>query len=331
MIIKSFELNKVNLKKNNFFLFYGENEGLKKEIIESNFKNNYPKKTFYYDESEVLNNKSNFFEEILSKSFFENEKLIIISRSTDKITSIIEEILEKKIDDLVLILNSGSLEKRSKLRLLFEKNKEIICIAFYEDNNQTLSSLASQFFRNNKIQISQQAINLIINRCRGDRQNLKNELNKIESFIKNKKKIEISEILQLTNLAENYSVTELVDNCLAKNKNKTLNILNENNYNLEDCIIVIRTMLAKSKRLLKLFQEIKISNNIDSAISSIKPPIFWKDKQIVKDQINKWSHKNIELLIFRINEIELLIKKNSSISLSVLSDFIIEQASTASN
>lgn len=331
MIIKSFELNKVNLKKNNFFLFYGENEGLKKEIIESNFKNNYPKKTFYYDESEVLNNKSNFFEEILSKSFFENEKLIIISRSTDKITSIIEEILEKKIDDLVLILNSGSLEKRSKLRLLFEKNKEIICIAFYEDNNQTLSSMANQFFRNNKIQISQQAINLIINRCRGDRQNLKNELNKIESFIKNKKKIEISEILQLTNLAENYSVTELVDNCLAKNKNKTLNILNENNYNLEDCIIVIRTMLAKSKRLLKLFQEIKISNNIDSAISSIKPPIFWKDKQIVKDQINKWSHKNVELLIFRINEIELLIKKNSSISLSVLSDFIIEQASTASN
>lgn len=331
MIIKSFELNKIDLKKNNFFLFYGENEGLKKEIIESNFKNNYPKKTFYYDESEVLNNKSNFFEEILSKSFFENEKLIIISRSTDKITSIIEEILEKKIDDLVLILNSGSLEKRSKLRLLFEKNKKIICTAFYEDNNQTLSSLASQFFRNNKIQISQQSINLIINRCRGDRQNLKNELNKIESFIKNKKRIEISEILQLTNLAENYSVTELVDNCLAKNKNKTLNILNENNYNLEDCIIVIRTMLAKSKRLLKLFQEIKISNNIDSAISSIKPPIFWKDKQIVKDQINKWSHKKIELLIFRINEIELLIKKNSSISLSVLSDFIIEQASTASN
>ena len=146
MIIKSFELNKIDLKKNNFFLFYGENEGLKKEIIESNFKNNYPKKTFYYDESEVLNNKSNFFEEILSKSFFENEKLIIISRSTDKITSIIEEILEKKIDDLVLILNSGSLEKRSKLRLLFEKNKEIICIAFYEDNNQTLSSIGKPIF-----------------------------------------------------------------------------------------------------------------------------------------------------------------------------------------
>jgi len=331
MIIKSFELNKIDLRKNNFFLFYGENEGFKNQIIENTFKKDYQKKTFFYEESEILDNKNNFFDQILSRSFFENEKLIIINRSTDKITSVIEEILEKNIDDLILILNSGSLEKKSKLRLLFEKNKKIICIAFYEDNNQTLSSMTSQFFRNAKIPISQQSINLIVNRCRGDRQNLKNELNKIENFIKNKKQIKVSEILQLTNLAENYSVTELVDNCLAKNKNKTLNILNENNYNLEDCIIVIRTMLAKSKRLLKLFQELKKSNNVDSAISSIKPPIFWKDKQIIKDQINNWSYRNIELLIFRINEIELSIKKNSSISLKVLSDFIIEQASIASN
>ena len=331
MIIKSFELNKIDLRKNNVFLFYGENEGFKNQIIENTFKKDYQKKTFFYEESEILDNKNNFFDQILSRSFFENEKLIIINRSTDKITSVIEEILEKNIDDLILILNSGNLEKKSKLRLLFEKNKKIICIAFYEDNNQTLSSMTSQFFRNAKIPISQQSINLIVNRCRGDRQNLKNELNKIENFIKNKKQIKVSEILQLTNLAENYSVTELVDNCLAKNKNKTLNILNENNYNLEDCIIVIRTMLAKSKRLLKLFQELKKSNNVDSAISSIKPPIFWKDKQIIKDQINNWSYRNIELLIFRINEIELSIKKNSSISLKVLSDFIIEQASIASN
>jgi len=331
MIIKSFELDKIDLKKNNIFLLYGENEGLKKQIIENSFKKNYSSKTFYYDESEILNDKDIFFDEILTKSFFENEKLIIINRSTDKIVTIVDQILEKKIDDLILVLNSASLEKKSKLRLLFEKNKKIICIAFYEDNIQTLSSITSQFFRNNKIPISQQSINLIVNRCRGDRQNLKNELDKIESFINNKKKIQVSEILQLTNLAENYSVTELVDSCLAKKRSKTINILNENNYNLEDCIIIVRTMLAKSKRLLKLFQEINSSSSVESAISSIKPPIFWKDKQIVKDQINNWSYKNIELLIFRINEIELLIKKNSSIALSLLSDFIIEQASVASN
>ena len=82
---------------------------------------------------------------------------------------------------------------------------------------------------------------------------------------------------------------------------------------------------------MSVFQEIKKSRNIDSAILSIKPPIFWKDKQIVKNQINSWSYKNIELLIFRINEVELLIKKNPSISLLVLSDFILEQASIVSN
>ncbi len=331
MIIKSYELNKIDSKKNNFFLFYGENEGQKSEIIENNFKKNYLKNTYFYDEIEIINNKNNFFEDILSKSFFENEKLIIINRVTDKFTAIIEELLEKEIQDLIIVLKSDNLEKKSKMRTLFEKNKKTICVPFYEDNNQTLSTIASQFFRKNKIPISQQSINLIVNRSRGDRQNLKNELNKIENFIKNKKRVQVSEILQLTNLAENYSVTELVDNCLAKNKNKTLNILNENNYNLEDCIIIIRTMLAKSKRLLKLFKEINLSNNIESAISSIKPPIFWKDKQIVKDQINNWSQKNIELLIFRINEIELSIKKNSSIALSVLSDFIIEQVSAVSN
>jgi len=331
MIIKSYELNKIDSKKNKFFLFYGENEGQKSEIIENNFKKNYLKNTYFYDEIEIINNKNNFLEDILSKSFFENEKLIIINHVTDKFTAIIEELLEKEIQDLIIILKSDNLEKKSKMRTLFEKNKKTICVPFYEDNNQTLSTIASQFFKKNKIPISQQSINLIVNRSRGDRQNLKNELNKIENFIKNKKRVQASEILQLTNLAENYSATELVDNCLAKNKNKTLNILNENNYNLEDCIIIIRTMLAKSKRLLKIFKEINLSNNIESAISSIKPPIFWKDKQIVKDQINNWSQKNIELLIFRINEIELSIKKNSSIALSVLSDFIIEQVSAVSN
>ena len=212
-----------------------------------------------------------------------------------------------------------------------KKKKEIICVPFYEDNNQTLSAIVSKFFRENKIPISQQSMNIIVNRCRGDRQNLNNELNKIENFVAGKKKIEISEILKITNLAENYSVSELVDNCLAKNKTKTLSILRENNYSADDCIVIIRTMLAKSKRLFRIIQEIKTTNDIDSAISSIKPPVFWKDKQIVKNQIQQWSYKNIQQLIFNINEIELLIKKNSLISLNILSDFIIAQTAITSN
>ena len=331
MIIKSFELTKIDLKKNSFFLFYGENTGHKKQVIDEKFKKFVKENIYFYEESEIIKNEENFFNEILSKSFFESEKLIIITRVTDKIKNIIEEILEKKIEGVIIILNAGTLEKKSKLRALFEKNKDTVCIPFYEDNNQTLSSIIIKFFRDNKIPISQQSINLIIQRCRGDRLNLKNELEKIQSFTKNKIKIDIKDIIKLTNLSENYSAGELIDSCLSKNKKKTINILNENNYSLDDCILIIRTFLIKSKRLLKLSEMEKNQGNIDAVIASFKPQIFWKDKEIVKIQVKNWSHFNLENLIFKINDTELLIKKNSSAAINILSDFIIEQTTIASN
>ena len=329
MIIKSFELNKIKLDDYNFYLLYGENEGFKNEAIEKNFKKKFQNNIYNYDEKEILDNNENFFNSILSKSFFDNEKLIIISRATDKIFNTIEEILEKNLGQIKVILISSTLEKRSKLRALFEKNKNTICIPFYADNNQTLSILVNNFFRENKISISQQTINLLVDRCRGDRQNLKNELNKIQNFIKNKKNIDINQILKLTNLAENYNASELIDNCLAKNFKKTINILNENNFSIEDCIIIIRTFLIKSKRLQKILLE--KNKNLDQVISAHKPPIFWKDKEIVKQQANNWHLNTIEKLIYSISDIELLIKKNSTNSVNILSDFIILHSRTASN
>jgi DNA polymerase-3 subunit delta len=326
MIIKSFELDKVKIK-NNFFLFYGENQGLKNEVIKNKFQIKYKESTYNYDENEVLINKENFFNNILSKSFFENEKLIIINRVTDKILYIVEELIDKKIEDLVVVLNANILEKKSKVRSLFEKHKETVCVAIYEDNAQTLSSITSNFFKANKVPISQQAINLIVQRARGDRLNLNNELEKIKNYIGNKKKIELTDILKLTNLAENYNVSELVDSCLSKNKKKTVNILNENNYTLDDCILIIRTFLAKSKRLAKLSNEVKKTNNIDATVSSSKPPIFWKEKEIVKQQLRSWSLPEVKKIIYQINEIELLIKKHNNSSISILFDFIIETAS----
>ena len=331
MIIKSFEITKIDLKKNCFFLLYGENEGHKKQIIDEKFKKLYLENIYNYEESEVLKNKESFFNNILSRSFFENKKLIIIARVTDKIKDIIDEIIERKIEDLVIVLNAGILEKKSKLRTLFEKSKKIICVPFYEDNSQTLSGIVNKFLTENKILISQQLINLVVQRCRGDRQNLKNELEKIKNFINNKSKINPEDFLKLTNLAENYSVSELIDNCLAKNKRRTINILNENSYSAEDCILIIRTFLIKSKRLLKLLKEVKYDKNIDNVISSFRPPIFWKDKEITKQQIKKWSYDNSEKLLYKINETELLIKKNSTSSINILSNFIIEQATIISN
>tara|TARA_B110000971_G_scaffold213482_1_gene244387 strand:- start:389 stop:1384 length:996 start_codon:yes stop_codon:yes gene_type:complete len=331
MIVKLFEINKIDFEKNHFYFFYGENNGHKNEIIREKISKNFSGEIHRYDEHEILNNKNSFFNTILNTSFFENKKLIIISRPSDKIKEIVEEIIERKIKDLTLVINSAGLDKKSKLRNFFEKSIETICIAFYEDNDQSLSKIIDHFLKEQKMKVSQEIINLIITRCRGDRQNLNNELEKIKSFIITNKKIEIDDIFKLTNLAENHEVSELIDQCLAKNKRKTLNILNENNYNLDDCILVIRTFLNKAKRLLILSEEIKNNKNVDSVISSIRPPIFWKDKGIVKQQLTKWTYNGVENLIFNINQTELLIKQNSSNSINILSNFIIEQCSATNN
>ena len=326
MIQKAFEINKIDIKKYNLYLFYGENEGYKNEVIKEIFEKKYLNKIYKYEEKEILDNKNEFFNSILSKSFFENEKLILISRTSDKIKDIIEEISLKNLEDIKIILTANILEKKSKLRNFFEKEKNIICTAFYSDNAQTLSSISINFFREKKISISQQTINLLVERCKGNRESLKNELIKIENFLKNKSKITTEDILKITNLSENYSATELSDNCLAKNIKKTINILNENNYSNEDCILILRTLLIKAKRLLKLREDVKINNNIEQAITNFKPPIFWKDKEIVKIQVSKWSLNEVKILIYEISNIELLTKKNSSNSLNIISDFLLNTA-----
>ena len=280
MIQKAYEINKLDLSKYSLYLFYGENEGYKNEIIKNIFEKNYPNQIYRYDEKDVLNKKNEFFESIVSKSFFENKKIIIISRVSDKIKDIIEEISIKKIEEITIILSANILEKKSKLRNFFEKEKNTVCIAFYADTVQTLNGIAINFFKEKKISISQQTTNLLVERCRGNRENLKNELIKIENYSKSRKKISNEEILKLTNLAENYNTSELVDNCLAKNTKKIATILNENNYSNEDCILIVRTFLNKTKRLLKLQEEVKNNISIDQAITNFKPLFFGRTKKL---------------------------------------------------
>ena len=331
MILKSFELHKIKLNNYKFYLFYGDNEGLKEENIKNLFEKNYQDKIHRYEEKEILDDINIFFNSVLTKSFFDNEKLIIINRATDKIKTIIEELMEKNPEDIQIILNSKNLEKKSSLRKLFEKEKSIVCIPFYEDNNQTLNSIISLFFRNKKIPISQQLINVLVERSRGDRKNLNNELEKIENFSLNKKNLNIQEIIKLTNLADNYSASELVDHSLAKNTRKTVTILGENNYSDEDNIIIIRTLLAKLKRLVKIYDLVDEKNNIEQAISACKPPIFWKDKPLVTQQIRSWKKDGLEQLIYKTNEIELLVKKNSVLAKNILADFIINNSKKTNN
>ena len=326
MIIKNYEIQKIKKNNHNFYLLYGENKGFKDQFIKENFLLDFKKNIFRYDEKEINDKYEDFISSIKNKSFFEDKKLIIISNVSEKITKLAEEIISLKIYDITFIINAGVLEKKSKLRSLFEKHENAVCIPFYSDDNKSLSFLANNFFKKKKISISQESINFLVERCSGDRGNLINELNKIENYCIEKAKVSLEEIDKLTNLSENYSVNELIDNCLAKNQKRISAILNQNNFSNEDCILILRTMLSKSKRILNIKEELNYNDNIESVISSYKPPIFWKDKNIVKKQIINWDYEDIEKLIYKINNIELTIKKNSINSLNIVSDFIINES-----
>ena len=324
MILRSFELNKIS-KDAIFHLVYGTNEGLKTECINEILKKNNAR-VFSYDEIQIEDQEGSFYENILSGSLFESSKIILINRASDKIYNVIYDLIDRNINNTKIIINAYTLDTKSKLRSLFEKNKDLICIPTYPDNNETLSRLAATLFREENISISQQNINLIVEKCNGDRKNLKSEFEKIKNFAKNKKKISNKEILKIINLAENYKLSELIDNCLTKDKKKIINILNDNNYSAEESVTILRTFLLKTKRILKLAIELQRNNDINKTVNSARPPIFWKDKEVVKVQLKKWSPKEIKELIKNINDVELEIKKNYNNSVLIVTDFILEKS-----
>ena len=324
MIFNIKKNNPEQIQSKNILLLYGDNKGQKDEFIETNFK--FLKENIQkIDENELLKNENTYIESLLNKSFFEEEKLILINNATDKTLSFIELILEKKITDTKIILISGILETKNKLRKFFEKDESVLCIPFYPDDFRTLNLIASNFLKKIKISISSEALNLIIERAMGSRVNLENELKKIEMYLIDKKKIEISDIYKLTNQSDNYDSGTLVNNILAKNKKKVSLILNENNYQNDDVIIILRTFLAKTKRILNILETHNSRGSLDQTINSFRPPIFWKEKEIVKKQIHNWSKSKIYKLIEEINELELTSKKFPDMSLILLRNFILEK------
>ena len=322
MIIKSFELQKIKSSNSSIILIYGNNEGLKEQIINDCFLKDFKGEILNYDEIDVLNNKEEFISNLLNRSLFEDNKAIIISRATEKLIDTIIDIIEKNPPGIKIIIKTQNLEKKSKMRNLFEKEKNLICIPVYEDDTRILASIVQNFLKKNELKLSQEIINILIERSKGDRKNLNNELSKLKNLAISKKKIDLYDIQKLSNLAENYSVFELSDNYLAKNSKKVSNMLNENNYTSDDCILILRTILNKSKRLLKIKSEIDKTKNIDEVLSTFKPPIFWKEKEIVKKQAQSWSTKEIKKIIYKINDLEVIVKKNSINSLNFVSDFV---------
>ena len=329
MIFKSYETKKINFNNYSYVLLYGKNEGLKNEIISDLLKKQ--ENLSKYEEKEVLDNPEIFLENLLNKSLFEKEKIIIIKRSSDKIFSTLSKIIDKNPEDIKIIIDAESLEKRSKLRSFFEKDKKSVCIPVYPDNDQTLSKIAYNYVKEKKLSISSSDINQIINRSNGERKVLMMEFEKLENYSKYGKKITPNVVMQLTNLIENHSISELIDNCLANNERKTISILTENNFSNDDSILITRIFLNKLKKILILSTNFQENRNIDLTIASAKPPIFWKEKDITKRQIMTLSPSRIKKIIYELNKIELGIKRNVDNSLNLLIDFILSLLSKRTN
>ena len=322
MIVKSYELGKFDFTNFDFFLIYGKNEGHQNEIINNNLNSNFKGLMSKYEENEFVKNFETISSEIRNRSLFDENKTIIISRVTEKILKFIEKLIEINIKDTKIILKCGILEKKSKIRNLFEKKKNLIIIPVYEDDDKTLSTIAFNFLRKNNIKLSGESVSLIIDRSNGSRENLNTELTKILNYSYSDKSLDYEKVKKLTNLSENYGANELADNYLAKNKKNISKILNENSYSDEDCILILRTILNKSKRLLDILERYEKIANLDEVISTTKPPIFWKDKEMVKNQVNMWEIDDLRENIYKINQVETTIKSNSKNSLNLVSDFI---------
>jgi len=332
VIIKSYEIIKKKFKDLNFFLLYGENEGLKKDCIKEICTiKNIKTLTTKYDEIEIINNPENFHNLIFSGSLFERDKIIIINQASDRLTDTIQNSINKKIQNITIFLLAYKLDKRSKIRNLFEKNESLVCIPTYQENEIQLKKIINNEMQKFNFKLSQESINLIINRSKGDRENIKTELEKIKIFSKNKESISLEDVRVLTNMSENFENEEIINLCLSGNKKKLLRTLEENNFSNEDFFILLKILNKKIHRLIKIKNLIKIEKNLEKSLNQLKPPIFWKEKEIVKKQLTLWNIKGLEKVLYKLNQLELTCKKNQELSVNIILDFLANNFFTANN
>ena len=337
MIIKSYDIkkNKQSLLINNFYLLYGENLGLKKDIkdfITKEIKQKDDSIEFLsLYESEILDNDENFYNFIYSGSLFSNKKIITIYDTTDKIIEKINDVYEKYPENIFLIFFSEILEKKSKLRNFFEKSKKTICFPCYLDSEKDLEIIAQLELKKNNIILSREAINLLIEKSNSDRNNLKNEIEKIITYSLNKKKIELAEIKSLINFSGDYKSDILINECLCGNIFQYKKIISELYVSTINQILLLRILSNKVQRLLKIKEQENKSNNLDNLVNTTKPAIFWKEKPLVKRQLSIWSLNDLKKIISDINNTELLCKKNPQISNSIFFNFFSKICIKANN
>ena len=337
MIIKSYEVEKntANFSKYNFFLLYGENVGLKKDIKEF-IKKTLKQKNDNLEilslyESEIMSNEDNFYDFAYSGSLFGNKKIINVFDATDKIIKKLDDVYNKDPKNIFLFFLSGPLDKKSKLRNFFEKDKKTICIPCYLDNEKDLEIIAQSELKKNNISLSREIINLLIEKSNSDRDNLRNEIEKIKSFALNKKKLELEEIKSLINFSGDYKSDILINECLSGNILQYKKIVSELYSNTVDQIFLLRILNNKVLRLLKIKENDNKQTSVDNLINFSKPAIFWKEKPIVKKQLSIWNIKDLKKLINEINNTEFWCKKKPQVSKAIFFNFFLKICLKASN
>ena len=312
MLLKSQELN---LKTKDFFkgkiiLLYGENQDLIKDINEQiiiKFKGEQKIQKNIFEE-DVIKNPENIINYYINGSLFdENKNILIIKNCSDKIIETLNKI-KNNIDENVIIANAEVLLKNSKLRQFGEYDKLAICIPCYQENKFDIKKFLLQQLQIDKTQLSETQIEIIINSSSLKRSKVKEVIEKINLY-KHSGKITdqvIDEICTDVDLKKNE---EIIDILLSKNE-KNINefISNMSNYekNFIEIIIILRSFIIKILDIQKNNKNL----SIDERIERYKPPIFWKDKDRIKNILKIWSANNLEKFLSNLNIIETEFKRN---------------------
>ena len=315
MIYKSYLVEQnINIIKENLILFYGENLGLKKDF-KNKIKKRYEDCDFMNtDQEEILKNQNNFFNEINNLSLFNKEKIYFIEQTSDKLLDILEEVLEKKSNQKI-VLFSDVLDKKSKIRSFFEKSTKCGAVPCYADNELTIKKIITNALKDFD-GLSPNNVNLILENSNLDRIKLNNELEKIIIYFQDKK-IVTSKLETLLDLKVNDNFNILKDEALLGNKLKTNKLLSDTIIESEKNIFYLSSI---NLRLNKLKEAITASRslNLEDAISSLRPPIFWKDKANFTIQAKKWNSDKIKNILNKTYSLEIKIKSNSTANRDIL-------------
>ena len=317
MIFKSYVLEQ-NLKSIDdckIILFYGENQGLKEEFKKNIKEANKNNEKLNLLQDEIIKNENLLINEISNKSLFNNKKIIFIDQVNEKILNIIEEMAEDVSDEKIVIF-AGNLDKKSKLRSYFEKSKLCGIVACYQDNEITIKKIIT-----NKLSdyqgLSTQVINFIIQNTGLDRSKVNNEIEKIKNcFLE--KKINLEKIDLLLNIKTNDDFNKLKDEALKGNKIKTNKLLADTVFEPENNIYYLNSINQRINKLYEIEKMKQNNSNTETLVSSLKPPIFWKDKPVLIEQTNKWNENKIKKALEKTYTVELQIKTGSGIKNDLL-------------